>query len=66
MTSPQDYRDNATDCLHAAAQSPNPADQQTMHDLARTWMCTALIAEQSVTPLREGEPAAESEAGARA
>ena len=50
MTSPQDYRDCATDCLHAAAKARDPADRQTMHDLARTWMATALIAEQSVAP----------------
>jgi uncharacterized membrane protein len=48
MTSPNDYRQFAMDCLRWADRTSNPVHKQIMHDLARTWMRTAVMVERSL------------------
>lgn len=48
MTSPNDYRQFARDCLRWADGTSDPIHKQTMRDLARTWLRTAAVVERSL------------------
>jgi hypothetical protein len=49
MTSPDDYRQFALDCLKWADESEDPGHRDTLTRIARMWMHTAIELDERIT-----------------